>query len=253
MANKAKIGLDYYPFTVSFFRDLKVRKLIKYQGAGSVSVYTLLLCNIYENGYYIRWDQELPFIISEATRLEEGYINEVIKCCFTVGLFSREMYDTHKVLTSAGIQIRYQLICKLLKRKHNVSEFKLISSEELPISSEELSETTEELPQRKGNEIKGNEKKANYFFRIREKIYEMKVSDFFKENFQMFLERWEMKKEGAGAAEIFDKMDIDYVGYNFNNENHIQNSFKATAEKINIQKKFPKKEAEVSTKAKNFA
>ena len=50
MARPTKQGLGYFPFDVNFFKDIKLRKLIKYQGCKATPIYTLLLCNIYENG-----------------------------------------------------------------------------------------------------------------------------------------------------------------------------------------------------------
>src|SRR5438045_1330413 len=117
MANKPKVGLDYFPFEVSYFNDIKVRKLIKYQGGKSVTVHAHLLCSIYKNGYYLKWDNELPFMISEDTGYEEGFINEVIKCCFNVELLDNPTFEAHRVLTSKGIQERYLKICKDAKRK----------------------------------------------------------------------------------------------------------------------------------------
>ena len=114
---------------VDFFSDLKIRKLIKYQGGKAVTVYALLLCIIYKQGYYMRWDKELPFIISEQTGYEEVYIQEVIKSCLVIGLFSNELFEKEKIITSKGIQERYQYICNLSKRKCVISEFILISSE----------------------------------------------------------------------------------------------------------------------------
>ena len=113
MGRNKKIGLDYFPFDIDFFQDLRIRKLIKYQGGKAVTVYALLLCNIYKQGYYMRWDEELPFFVSEQTGFEEAYIREVIKCCLVIGLFSKELYDSEKILTSKGIQERYQKICDL--------------------------------------------------------------------------------------------------------------------------------------------
>lgn len=137
MARPVKQGLEYFPFDIDFFQDLKIRKLIKYQGGKAIAVYALLLCNIYKQGYYMRWDEELPFTISEQTGFEEAYIREVIKCCTVVGLFSKELYETEKILTSKGIQERYQNVCILCRRKCDFSEFNLISSEETYINSEE--------------------------------------------------------------------------------------------------------------------
>lgn len=107
MGRNRKLGLDYFPMDVDFFQDIRIRKLIKYQGGKAVTVYALLLCIIYKQGYYVRWDDELPFIISEQTGFEEAYIQEVFKCCLIVGLFSKELYDSDKVITSKGIQKRW--------------------------------------------------------------------------------------------------------------------------------------------------
>lgn len=137
MGRNKKIGLDYFPFDIDFFQDLKVRKLIKYQGGKAITVYALLLCNIYKQGYYMMWDEELPFIVSEQTGFEEAYIREVIKCCLVVGLFSKYLYESDKVLTSKGIQERYQKISDLCRRNSDISEYMLISSEEIDVSSEE--------------------------------------------------------------------------------------------------------------------
>lgn len=144
MGRNRKSGLDYFPFDVDFFSELKIRKLIKCQGGKAVTVYALLLCNIYKQGYYMRWDEELPFIISEQTGYDEVYIQEVIKSCFGVGLFSKELYDQEKIITSKGIQERYQTICSLSRRVCEIKEYDLISSEVIAISSEEKPITSEE-------------------------------------------------------------------------------------------------------------
>ncbi len=165
MARKIKQGLDYFPFDVTFFNDLKIRKLIKYQGGKSLSVYTCLLCNIYKNGYYIQWDDELPFIISEVTGYEEAYITEVIKSCLRIDLLHNDTYKEFGILTSVGIQNRYEFICKQAKRKSEIKQFNLINSEETPINSEETNINSElsainsgKSTQRKEKEIK--EKKS---------------------------------------------------------------------------------------------
>lgn len=137
MARPNKEGLDYFPFDTNLFQDIRIRKLIKYQSGKAVTVYALLLCIIYKDGYYMRWDKELPFIISEQTGFEEAYVLEVINSCLKLGLFSNELYTSDGILTSRGIQERYKKICDLCRRKSEISEFSLISSEEIPISSEE--------------------------------------------------------------------------------------------------------------------
>lgn len=126
MSRTSKKGLDYFPVDIDLFNDLKIRKLIKYQGGKAVTIYTLLLCNIYKNGYYMEWDKELPFVCSELTGFEEAYISEVIKTCLTLGLFSKELYDSDKVLTSKGIQQRYFRICSQCRRVCDITSYNLL-------------------------------------------------------------------------------------------------------------------------------
>ena len=146
MGRNKKNGLDYFPFDIDLFQDIRIRKLIKYQSGKAVTVYTLLLCIIYKDGYYMRWDKELPFIISEQTGFEEAYILEVINSCLKLGLFHNELYVSDGILTSKGIQERYKKICDLCRRNSEISEFSLISSEEKIISSEEKIISSEEKP-----------------------------------------------------------------------------------------------------------
>lgn len=146
MGRNKKNGLDYFPFDIDLFQDIRIRKLIKYQSGKAVTVYALLLCIIYKDGYYMRWDKELPFIISEQTGFEEAYILEVINSCLKLGLFHNELYVSDGILTSKGIQERYKKICDLCRRNSEISEFSLISSEEIIFSSEEIIFSSEEKP-----------------------------------------------------------------------------------------------------------
>lgn len=146
MGRKARRGLDFFPMDVHTFSDIKIRKLVKYQGGKAFTVYALLLCIIYKEGYYTRWDEELPFIISEQSGYEEAYILEALKSCMNIGLLDKQLYTEHKILSSVGIQERYREICKISKRKCGISEYSLISSEETGISSEEIGINSEEIP-----------------------------------------------------------------------------------------------------------
>lgn len=145
MGRKPRRGLDFFPLDVHTFSDIKIRKLVKYQGGKAFTVYALLLCIIYKDGYYTRWDEELPFIISEQTGFEEAYILEVLNSCMNIGLLDKDLYESHKILSSSGIQERYQEICKIAKRKCDIEEYSLISSEEMGISSEEMGISSEEM------------------------------------------------------------------------------------------------------------
>ena len=175
MGRRVKKGLDYFPLDVDFFQDIKIRKLIRCQGGKALTVYIALLCNIYkEEGYYIRWDNDLPFIISEQTGYEDGYVHEVLRNCVALGLFDKALFESEKIYTSRSIQERYREICGSSKRRSGIEEYCLlpengdgneasdpkkkgktepekagrgfISSEEIAINSEEMPISSEEMP-----------------------------------------------------------------------------------------------------------
>ena len=50
MARTFKKGLDYFPLDIDIFNDLKIRKLIKYQGGKAITVYALQEWVLYEVG-----------------------------------------------------------------------------------------------------------------------------------------------------------------------------------------------------------
>lgn len=168
MGRNTKKGLEYYPMDVDIVSDIKIRKLIKYHGGQALTVYTLLLCHIYKSGYFIHWDEDIPFVLSEQTGFDEEYIEKVVGYCITVGLFSEQLYNHDKVLTSKAIQERYSFICKQANRKIQIKEFSLISSDKNPISSEEIlissdknPISSEESTQSKVKESKENKSKVN--------------------------------------------------------------------------------------------
>ena len=164
MARPVKPGLDYFPMDTDIFSDLRIRKLIKYQGGKAVTVYALLLCSIYKEGYYRRWDEELPFMFSELSGYDEAYIREAINCCLNVGLLDKALYESEGVLTSRGIQERYLKAAARGRRTACViSEYSLISSEETPIIAEKTPISSEETPvnSAKSTQSKVKERKIN--------------------------------------------------------------------------------------------
>lgn len=126
MSRQKKSGLDYFPFEVDFFQDIKIRKLIRRNGGKAITVYALLLCYIYKSGYFMTWDKELPFIISEQTGYGEVYIQEALESCLALGLLDRRMLDEEGVLTSRGIQERYKKICADSRRAASIDRYNLL-------------------------------------------------------------------------------------------------------------------------------
>ena len=185
MARTFKKGLDYFPLDIDIFNDLKIRKLIKYQGGKAITVYALLLCNIYKSGYYMKWDKELPFICSELTGFEEAYISEVIKTCLTLGLFSKELFDAEKVLTSKGIQERYSRICVQCRRVCYIGDYNLIEKRK-PKQTEKLPRKNDNPQTIQGSTTVQNELQYEpYSMTIDEEIAELKKDECWLDQLQV--------------------------------------------------------------------
>lgn len=109
MARPNKQGIDYFPFDVDFFSDIKIRKIARACGSQATSILICLLCNIYKDkGYYILWDEDLPFVIADTVGVSVGAVKEVILKALQVDFFDQDIYNKHNVLTSLGIQKRFK-------------------------------------------------------------------------------------------------------------------------------------------------
>lgn len=103
-----KQGIDYFPLDVGFFSDIKIRKISRACGSQSASILICLLCNIYKDeGYYILWDEDLPFVIADTVGVSEGAVKEVLLKALQVGFFDNALYEKYNILTSYGIQKRF--------------------------------------------------------------------------------------------------------------------------------------------------
>lgn len=175
MARPKKQGLDYFQKNVDFYQDIKIRKLIRHKGIQAVSVYDILLCQIYRVGYYISWDDDLPFIVSEISDLKEDDILDIINYALSIGLFDQTMYDKHQVLTSHGIQERFFDFCTVAKRKVSASlpyllvdlsgkivspEKQSVITEETIVFPEETTDTSEETGENSAKSTQSKVKKS---------------------------------------------------------------------------------------------
>jgi len=129
MARPLRQGIDYFPLEVNFLKDLKTRKIIKACGATSPVILISLLSNIYrDNGYYVVWDKDMPFLISEETGVSEGAVREVVKKAMQVGFFCEQLFQQHNILTSRGIQARFVKAAERRKTIHLIADYNLLDA-----------------------------------------------------------------------------------------------------------------------------
>ena len=162
MARPKKQGIDYFPLDVNFFSDVKIRKITRACGSQSTSILICLLCNIYkDNGYYILWDEDLPFVIADSVGVSEGAVKEVILKAIQVDFFDKDIYEKYKVFTSHGIQSRFKSAVYKREEIEYVVEY-LVSDIQNSISDGKncVSDTENTQSKVKKRKVKNNKEKS---------------------------------------------------------------------------------------------
>lgn len=115
-----KKGLSYFPLDTDFMRNQKMQRLLLEYGCEGLSVFIVLLCEIYAtNGYYMPISHVLFLNTGFILKLKEEKVKKIISFCVQLDLFNQSLYDNAQILTSYGIQERYKEISKRTKNKIN--------------------------------------------------------------------------------------------------------------------------------------
>ena len=137
MSRPRKIGLDYFPVDTDIFDDFGIRILMSKFGADGFALYMYVLTRIYrDKGYYIEHTEDLELIASHDLGMSCEKVRQVLAYLFSRSLLvevASTLVTPVTVITSTGIQRRYQEAVKVRASKNNVevkAEFWLLKPEE---------------------------------------------------------------------------------------------------------------------------
>ncbi len=132
MGRLRKEGNEFFSFDADFFSDRKIKILKARYGADGITLYIYLLCEIYKNGFYLKLDEDFEFIVSDDLNMNSVKVKQVLNFLLERSLFDNTLFQSDKVLTSTGIQRRYQLMVKsrAMKNPITVERYWLLSEEE---------------------------------------------------------------------------------------------------------------------------
>lgn len=197
MARPRKEGVAYFSFDVDFFSDKKIKILKARYGADGITIYIYLLCEIYKNGYYLKVDDDFEFVISDDLNMNCDKVKQVLTFLLERSMFDKQLFQSDAVLTSAGIQKRFQLAVKTraLKNPVTVKDFWILLEEETEpfikvnpslnnsMNNEDYSEKNK--PDSRNNAIK--ESKVNKSIYIDTASPDKSFSPELEKAFQLFL------------------------------------------------------------------
>ena len=174
MARPYKAGLDYFPLDVDFFtNNKKIKNLRRAHGTIGVLTYLNLLCKVYSNGYYYRFDdiEELSMDIAEEIanaqlRSVSTSVTETINYLVGRGILSQELFE-RGIISGEALQEQYVLSAYKAKRQlkmdvhclvdvNVVIQKRKVNSEEIGVNSEETKINAEIGTQSKVNKINNN-------------------------------------------------------------------------------------------------
>ena len=99
-------GIPYFPHECTL--PMPMRLVQSKYGLVGYGVMYKLYEKIFSNGYYTEWNDEICEIFAyEDCRLKTELVSEVVALCLEKGVFDREIYARHGVLTSADIQTKF--------------------------------------------------------------------------------------------------------------------------------------------------
>ena len=115
-------GINYFPVGVNFMEENAMEVIEAKYGIKGSAIVLKLMCKIYKEGYYIRWDEEqcLIFANKAGREVQAEEVQGIIEILFTKGILDRNSYQENGILTSASIQKVWMEATK--RRKRELSE-----------------------------------------------------------------------------------------------------------------------------------
>ena len=115
-------GINYFPVGVNFMKENAMEVIEAKYGIKGSAIVLKLMCKIYKEGYYIRWDEEqcLIFANKAGREVQAEEVQGIIEILFTKGILDRNSYQENGILTSESIQKVWMEATK--RRKRELSE-----------------------------------------------------------------------------------------------------------------------------------
>ena len=115
-------GINYFPVSVNFMEENAMEVIEVKYGIKGLAIVLKLMCKIYKEGYYIRWDEEqcLIFANKAGREVQAEEVKGIIKILFIKGILDENSYRENGILTSESIQKVWLEATK--RRKRELSE-----------------------------------------------------------------------------------------------------------------------------------
>ena len=124
-------GINYFPVGVNFMEENAMEVIEAKYGIKGSAIVLKLLCKIYKEGYFIRWDEEqcLIFANKAGREVQAAEVQEIIEILFIKEILDRDSYLENGILTSANIQKVWMEATKRRKRELSELPYLMVKTE----------------------------------------------------------------------------------------------------------------------------
>ncbi|EXZ93188.1 hypothetical protein M065_4408, partial [Bacteroides fragilis str. Korea 419] len=124
-------GINYFPVGVNFMEENAMEVIEAKYGIKGPAIVLKLLCKIYKEGYFIRWDEEqcLIFANKAGREVQVAEVQGIIEILFIKGIMDRNSYLENGILTSENIQKVWMEATKRRKRELSELPYLMVKTE----------------------------------------------------------------------------------------------------------------------------
>ena len=124
-------GINYFPVGVNFMEENAMEVIEAKYGIKGSAIVLKLLCKIYKEGYFIRWDEEqcLIFANKAGREVQAAEVQGIIEILFIKGILDRNSYLENGILTSENIQKVWLEATKRRKRELSELPYLIVKTE----------------------------------------------------------------------------------------------------------------------------
>ena len=126
-------GINYFPIGVNFMEENAMEVIEAKYGIKGPAIVLKLLCKIYKEGYFIRWDEEqcLIFANKAGREVQVAEVQGIIEILFIKGIMDKNSYLENGILTSESIQKVWMEATKRRKRELSELPYLMVRPEKL--------------------------------------------------------------------------------------------------------------------------
>ena len=124
-------GINYFPVGVNFMEENAMEVIEAKYGIKGSAIVLKLLCKIYKEGYFIRWDEEqcLIFANKAGREVQAAEVQGIIEILFIKGIMDKNSYLENGILTSENIQKVWMEATKRRKKELSKLPYLMVKTE----------------------------------------------------------------------------------------------------------------------------